>query len=247
MKLKINQELLTKLSVIVCIISICIATGVVFYYKNVNLIKTDKLIITQPGQVAGHFDRGKPIDRYYIDQFIGQNKKYIKGNVLEMSDDSYAKAFGQNIDKIDILDISPDHERATMIHDLQDTAWFPENKFDCYICIQTLQYLYDIKAGMKSAHKMLKKDGVLLVTAPGIAQLSYEEGLYFEYWHFTEKTLYNLAKDAGFSDIEVHTYGNAFATTAFLQGISLQDVKDRANLDHNDSWYPLIVTLVARK
>lgn len=214
--------------------------------KN-NLFKTKDLVVTQVPPVAKHYKRGKPVDRYYIEKFLNDNKQYIKGSVLEVKDNDYTLQFGKNITNSDILDLSKSNKIATMVHDLQDTNWFPSDKFDCFICTQTLQYLYDIKAGFKSAKKMLKKGGVFLVTVPCVTQLSYEPGQYYEYWHFTDQTLYNLAKEAGFREIKVYEYGNALAATALLQGIAVEDFKDANLLDVQAEVYPVTVTLVAIK
>ena len=35
------------------------------------------------------FDRGKPIDRYYIEKFISDNSSTIKGDILEVEDNKY--------------------------------------------------------------------------------------------------------------------------------------------------------------
>lgn len=218
-----------------------------FCTQKYNLFKTKNFLLTKVTPVAFSYERGKPIDRYYIENFLDTNKQYIKGHILEMEDNEYTYVFGSSILSSDILDISKTNKKATIVHDLQDSNGFPSEKFDCYICTQTLQYLYDIKTGFSSAKKMLKKGGVFLVTVPGISQLSYKPGEYYEYWHFTEKTLSNLAKDAGFRKIKVHTYGNALAASAFIQGVAVDDLKDKKILDYNDNFYPVTVTLVAIK
>ena len=52
------------------------------------------------------FDRGKPIDRYYIEAFLEENKDYIKGVCLEITDNAYTKKFGVDVRVGDVLDIS---------------------------------------------------------------------------------------------------------------------------------------------
>ncbi|MGB2696377.1 MAG: class I SAM-dependent methyltransferase, partial [Candidatus Zixiibacteriota bacterium] len=43
------------------------------------------------------FDRGKPIDRYYIENFLNENKHFIRGRVLEIGDNSYTKKYGSAV------------------------------------------------------------------------------------------------------------------------------------------------------
>src|SRR5947208_3646362 len=41
------------------------------------------------------FDRGTPIDRYYIEKFLSTQATHIRGRVLEVGDDSYSRRFGK--------------------------------------------------------------------------------------------------------------------------------------------------------
>ena len=40
------------------------------------------------------FDRGLPVDRYYIERFLARNASEIAGRVLEVGDDGYTRRFG---------------------------------------------------------------------------------------------------------------------------------------------------------
>ena len=40
------------------------------------------------------FDRGRPVDRYYIERFLQQHAADIRGHVLEIGDDAYTRRFG---------------------------------------------------------------------------------------------------------------------------------------------------------
>lgn len=214
--------------------------------NDINLVKNDQFLLTRIFPFAAQFERGTPIDRYYIEKFLKKNQKYIKGDVLEMENNNYTYKFGKDkVISASFMDLT--NKKATIMHDLQDTKGLPANKFDCYICTQTLPYIYDIKAAFASAKKMLKKDGVFLVTAPGISQLSYKKGEFYEYWHFTDKTFVKLAKEAGFRKIKVSMHGNSLAATALLQGLAVEDLKTPILLDINDPMYPVTVTLVAIK
>lgn len=222
-----------------------IFTALYCYVQNTNLLKTNRFLITGVLPIAVQYERGTPIDRYYIENFLQRNKQYIKGDILEMENTDYTYKFGHDITSSSIMDLT--NKKATLMHNLQDTKGLPENKFDCYICTQTLPYMYDIKAAFASAKKMLKKNGVFLVTATGLAPLSYKRGSFYEYWHFTDQTLLKLAEDAGFRKIEVEFHGNAAAATAFFQGLAQEDLKNKSVLDAKDTRYPVIVTLKAVK
>src|SRR6476659_10030110 len=50
-------------------------------------------------------ERGQPVDRYYIEQFLENYSNDIRGNVLEIKDSGYTKRFGSEVLKCDALDI----------------------------------------------------------------------------------------------------------------------------------------------
>src|SRR4051794_37443694 len=49
---------------------------------------------TAPISTVFGFDRGTPIDRYYIETFLSKNADDIRGRVLEIGDNSYTVRFG---------------------------------------------------------------------------------------------------------------------------------------------------------
>ncbi len=40
------------------------------------------------------YDRGQPIDRYYIEKFLSQHTRDTSGHVVEVGDDRYTRQFG---------------------------------------------------------------------------------------------------------------------------------------------------------
>jgi hypothetical protein len=50
------------------------------------------------------YDRGRPIDRYYIETFLEKKRSFIQGRVLEIGDDSYTRTFGgDQVTRSDVL------------------------------------------------------------------------------------------------------------------------------------------------
>src|SRR4051794_26371519 len=65
------------------------------------------------------WDRGTPIDRHYIENFIAQHSKDISGHVLEVGDDAYSRKFGRSrVSRQDVLHIHAGNPRATIVGDL---------------------------------------------------------------------------------------------------------------------------------
>src|SRR5205085_959668 len=83
----------------------------------------------RPGRPASDswgWDRGRPIDRLYIEGFLREHAADIHGRVLEVKDDEYARAFGRELDRVDVLDVDPANPVATLVADLASTDAVPE-------------------------------------------------------------------------------------------------------------------------
>jgi SAM-dependent methyltransferase len=203
---------------------------------------------TKPFSKEFGYDRGGPIDRYYIENFLQKEKIWIKGIVLEIGDNEYTLQYGGNqVIQSDILHVHADNPKATFIGDLADAPSLPDNHFDCIVLTQTLHLIYDFKAALRTCHRVLKPGGVLLLTVPGITQIDQGEWKETWYWTFTQKAM-NLLLNEIFKkeNIEAHSYGNVFAATTFLYGVGFPEVS-QAMLDVQDPHYQVIVTVKATK
>ena len=187
--------------------------------------------------------RGKPVDRHYIEDFLSRHGADIRGRVLEVGEDAYTVEYGgARVTRSDILHADASNPRATLIADLADGGVLPSDSFDCFICTQTLTYIYDVQRAVKTIHRILAPGGVLLATVPGISQMSpYDRDRWGEYWRFTAQSLGRLLGEAfGAANVEVEAYGNVLASTAFLQGLCAGDLS-RDELEHRDQRYQMLV------
>ncbi len=124
----------------------------------------------------------------------------------------------------------------------------PRDYLDCFICTQTLNFIYDFKGAIRGLHRILKPGGSALVTLGGISQISrYDMDRWGDYWRFTSKSAALAFGEVFGANVEVSTYGNAAAACAFLQGLAVEDLPDPGLLDRVDPNYQLIVAVVARK
>ena len=194
------------------------------------------------------FDRGLPVDRYYIEHFLLRHASEIAGRVLEVGDDAYTRRFGGGrVTKSDVLHVRAGDPRATIFGDLGEPDALPENAFDCIVLTQTLQLVFDVPQAIANLHRALAPGGVALVTAPGISQIDRGEWGPTWFWSFTPVALQRLfAAVFGPEAVMLEAYGNVFAATAFLQGLAVEEL-DTADLDPIDHAYPVIVALRARK
>lgn len=213
-------------------------------------------------------ERGTPVDRYYIERFLERQagrSEYvlgdIHGHVLEIGDDSYARAFGGwrgagatagqvpgRVTAVDVLHVDESNPQATIVGDLADADHIPSDSFDCVICTQTLLLIYEVRTAIDTLHRILKPGGVLLATVPGISQLCRPDyDLWGDYWRFTSLSARRLFAEAfGSENVTVEAHGNVLAAVSFLHGIAAEELRER-ELDLHDPDYEVTITIRAVK
>ena len=192
-------------------------------------------------------DRGTPVDRYYIEKFLGENRWSIRGTVLEIAESTYSRRFGQEVVRYEVLHTT-EGRQVTIQGDLTNPDSLPQGLVDCFICTQTFNFIYDFRSAIRGACHLLKPGGVLLATVAGISQISrYDMDRWGDYWRFTTRSARKVFSEVfGEENVHVKAYGNVLAATAFLQGISCEELTPR-ELDYEDEDYQLLITVVAQK
>jgi SAM-dependent methyltransferase len=200
--------------------------------------------------ISPHFgyDRGKPVDRRYIENFLSYNAGHIKGRVLEVADNAYTLRYGgARVLSSDVLDIDERNPRATLVGDLAEGHNFPSEAFDCIVLTQTLQFVFNVHKAVVTLHRMLKPGGVLLLTVPGVTSIDSGEGGASWYWSLSQAAVSRLlSRNFGEANIDVTTYGNVLAAVAFLYGLAEDELRP-TELEARDPQYPVIVAARAIK
>ncbi len=135
-----------------------------------------RLGTAQPISYDFGWDRGTPIDRYYIENFLAERAGDIQGRVLEVGDDEYSTRYGgSNITRQDVLHVHSENPKATLIGDLTRKDVLPNDAFDCIVLTQTLQLIFELEQAVRLLDEALKPGGILLLTVPGISQIDRDE------------------------------------------------------------------------
>lgn len=213
------------------------------------------------------YDRGTPIDRYYIERFLaryGGAEDYaagdIRGRVLEVGDDMYTRKFGDpppeagsparggGVENLDVLHVSADNPQATVVGDLATGDGIASDSFDCVICTQTLHVIYDVRGAIRTLHRMLAPGGVLLATFPGITQSCQpDKDLWGDYWRFTTRSARRLFEEVFEPEkVTVEAYGNVLTAVAFMHGLAAEELRWQ-ELDLRDPDYEVLVAVRAVK
>jgi SAM-dependent methyltransferase len=194
-------------------------------------------------------ERGRPIDRFYIDRFVRENAGAIRGHVLEIGDANYTRALGgDRVTRSDVLCPAAGDPEVTIVADLVNAPHIADDTFDCIIFTQTLHCIYDVHAAVGALHRVLKPGGTVLATLPFMSVISgVDMALWGEYWRFTSKAARRIFADAfGDENTETRTYGNLLVATAFIHGFAIEDL-DPEDFAPSDPLIELVSTVKAVK
>jgi len=193
------------------------------------------------------FDRGTPIDRHYIEEFLGRHADDIAGDVLEVDAPTYTERFGgDRVRRADVLHVEDRRPGVTIVGDLTRPGDFEPARFDCVILTQTLQFIPDPGAAIRTVHRILRPGGVVLATFPGITRISREDmDRWGCYYSFTSRSAGLLFADVfGAPNVSVDAVGNVLSAAAFLYGLAAEDLAP-ADLAHRDPDFELLVRVRA--
>ncbi len=192
---------------------------------------------------------GQPIDRYYIEKFLLQCAGDIRGCALEIGDNTYTRQFGcENVIRSDVLHFTPENPNATIVGDLTSADHIPSDAFDCIILTQTLHLIYDVRTALQTLYRIMKPEGTLLATFPGITKIArYDLENWGDCWRFTSFSVFKLFNEVFPDDsITVKAYGNILTAIAFLHGMVSQELTGE-ELDYHDPDFEVLITLRAVK
>jgi SAM-dependent methyltransferase len=197
--------------------------------------------VTPLSQMYG-FDRGTPIDRYYVDKFLSTRSALISGRVLEIQTTDHARRYGSGATVMHTLDINPSFH-PTYLCDLAAADIVPSASYDCFLLPNTLCFLRDLEIALRQARRIVRPGGVILATVPVFVPLTPDA---IDYWHASADG-WRVIANRSWPDCEIHvnSYGNCLAAAAAMYGVAAEELNDD-ELDAADPRYPVLVTIECR-
>jgi hypothetical protein len=125
-----------------------------------------------------------------------------------------------NPEESEAADISASHPRPQRWKRL-DTPSYPkfdlcdgepaERTYDVVMCEQVLEHVVDPFGAGRKLLSMLRPGGTVVVSVPFMVRIHAAPS---DYWRFTEEGLRILLENAGFVEVETHSWGNRKCVTA---------------------------------
>ena len=97
------------------------------------------------------FERGTPIDRVYVERFVGAHAATSADASSRSPRPTTRRGSGAASSSVDILMATEGNPQATIVGDLADAPHIPDDAFDCAIVTQTLQFVYDVRGRARDA------------------------------------------------------------------------------------------------
>lgn len=215
--------------------------------RSPGTVKWGSLRRTAPFSRDWGYDRGTPIDRVYIEQFLASHADDVRGACVEVMNSAYTDRFGgARVTHKDVLDIDPANTLGTIVADLGEPDSLPVQRFDCIIFTQTLHLIPDMRIALANVWRALAPGGALLLTVPALGRHDIRKGFHHDRWRVTRTGLEWLLGGLPNARVDTTTYGNVLSCTAFLYGLAAEELHPE-ELQITDPEFPLIVAVRAHK
>jgi SAM-dependent methyltransferase len=195
-----------------------------------------------PMSVVYGFDRGTPIDRYYVHAFFSARRDLITGRVLEIQTTDHIRRYGAGVTAADTLDLNPTFH-PTYCCDLARADVVPTGHYDCFLLPNTLCFVRDLDGALRHARRIVRPGGRILATVPGFVPLTPDV---VDYWHASADGWRVVAERVWPGcETTVETHGNCLAAAAAMYGIAVEELTDD-ELRVIDPRYPVLITIECR-
>jgi len=125
--------------------------------------------------------------RYYLDHELDENKQIFKGRVLDIGGkkDNRRGSFVPPYEQVDEWVFLNNDKKSNpdILANLPDIP-LGDNSVDVVLCTEVIEYVYDYKKLLFEMSRVLKQDGVLLLSFPFVCSLHGDDK--YDYYRFTE-------------------------------------------------------------
>lgn len=205
-------------------------------------------VVKRPGEPISRVfgvDRGKSIDRHWIEGYLRKHAIESSGRGLEVGGTEYLRRFFPLMSPHH-LEMEDDGSRDCVACNLEIGNADVAASFDVLVATQVFNFVYETRAALRNAAALLKPGGVMLGSVGGISQISrYDADRWGHFYSFTVASWDRLLREA-FGDVSIESFGNVDSACALLNGLAAEEV-DAAVLDQHDPDYPVSICFRAVK
>ncbi len=137
-------------------------------------------------------------------------RQYARGRLIDVGcgDMPFRAFLLKQVDAYDSLDLYPRAPDVTFVGDVQNMSFCADNSFDTVICLEVLEHVRDAFKAVQEMHRILRADGMLILSVPHISRLHDEPN---DYYRFTQYGLLHILESAGFQVLSLQKRGGLFS------------------------------------
>lgn len=187
---------------------------------------------------------------YQLHKSVMKSLPYIKGKCADIGSGNspYKKYLINHIEEYISIDKGNTHEhmfnssKEKFIDADIKKLPFEENCFDTIILTQVLEHIDEPFHALNEIKRVLKKDGVLILSVPFIYQA---HAIPYDYFRFSEYGLKKICKDYNFQIKEFHYQGYLGTTIFSIINGFLWELSSKNKLLRNTIFLPFLLLIFA--
>ena len=212
--------------------------------RGLGMPRWGNLRRVRPFSTQFGFDRGTPVDRYYLHRFLEQHRSLIRGDVLEIQMPGYARRYGSELQATHSVDIDPRHQPTYLCDLARANGVIPSARYDCFLMPNTLCVLRDVEGALREALRVIRPGGVILASTAAFVPLTPDAP---DYWHLSAAGWREIIERAWPGcEARIESHGNCLVAVAAMLGLAHEELTP-SELDVEDPRYPVLVTIFCRK
>jgi len=141
-------------------------------------------------------------------------KKYTKGKTLDAGAGKLIykhliKKYAYSYESVDFKNTHPDLDYVANVERLP----FKNNTYNTIFCSQVLEHVPNPEKALREFYRILKKDGILILSVPHLAYLHNEP---YDFYRYTNYGIEHLTKKVGFNTLEIKPCGGLFVFIGYI-------------------------------
>lgn len=136
-------------------------------------------------------------------------EKYLKGKLLDIGCGHmpFKSLISKHVTQYETFDVDARTDGVTYIGDIQNMYQVADDSYDSVVCFEVLEHIPDPFKAAQEIHRVLKRNGILLLSVPHLSRL---HEIPYDYYRYTKYGLKSVLERHGFEVLETHERGGLF-------------------------------------
>ncbi len=154
-----------------------------------------------------HFSPAAYADYHITKPFI---EKYARGKLLDIGCGHmpFKGLISKYVEQYDTFDLEERVNGVTYLGDVQNMHMIVSEAYDSVVCFEVLEHIPDPFRAAREIHRILKQNGVAIITVPHLSRLHEQP---HDYYRYTQYGLRTILENNGFEILELKKRAGLFS------------------------------------